>query len=97
VAPVGNFTQLGGARMPAISMVTATATHLYVGFDGPGGVEVYRTSATGGPFELVGAPGLGVPAATQIMDGKRLLFPGSDHVWLTVGSASTPISLVVLP
>lgn len=96
-----NHTQLGATLLPAITLVAATSSHLYIGFDSAAGVEVFRTSATAPPgaadFVRLGAPGLGVPTATQIIDGRRLVLPGDDHVWLTVGSPSTPVTLVKLP
>lgn len=104
VAPASaspHHTQLGTTLLPAITLVAATSSHLYVGFDSATGVEVYRTSTTAPPgaadFVRIGAPGLGMPTATQIMDGRRLVFPGDDHVWLTIGSPTTPVTLVKLP
>ncbi len=96
-----DHTQLGATPLPTITLVAATSSHLYVGFDSATGVEVFRTSSTAPPsaadFVRLGPPGLGMPTATQIMDGRRLAVPGDDHVWLTIGSPSTPVSLVKLP
>ena len=103
VAPNGSgdtqLTQFDDPGNSAITMLAATPTHLYVGFDNAGGVGVFRSAlaapASRGDFERVGPPGLGL-SATRIFDAKALVFPGNQSVYATVGDGVSPLSLVRL-
>jgi hypothetical protein len=88
-------------NLTSISMVTATAEFLYVGFDSPTGVRVMRTAnpaaSTQADFERdFGGAGLGDAANTRILDGKALTAGGTTAVWITVAGAG-PLTLVMLP
>jgi len=103
VAPNGSgdaqLTQFDDPGSSAITMLAATPTHLYVGFDNAGGVGVFRSAlaapASRGDFERVGPPGLGL-SATRIFDAKALVFAGNQSVYATIGDGVSPLSLVRL-
>ena len=103
VAPNGSgdtqLTQFDDAGSSAITMLAATPTHLYVGFDNAGGIGVFRSAlaapAFRGDFERVGGPGLGL-SATRIFDAKALVFSSNQSVYATVGDGVSPLSLVRL-
>jgi hypothetical protein len=107
------LTQFDDGSLTSITMVVATASHLYVGFDGADGVAVFRTAnpaaATRADFEGTG----GCPA-DQHGDGACAGYGGAGFgdptitriydaqalfgsVWITAGSASTAVELVELP
>src|SRR5262249_1225957 len=103
VAPNGSgdaeLTQFDDPASGAITLLAATSTHLYVGFDNAGGVGVFRslvtTPASRSDFERVGPAGLGL-SAPRISDGKALSFSGSQFVYATVGDGTSPVQLVRL-
>jgi len=93
------LTQFDDAGSRAITLLAATSTHLYVGFDNAGGVGVFRSAlsapATQADFQRVGPPGLGL-SATRIFDGKALTFSSTQSVYVTVGDGTSPLQLVRL-
>ncbi len=101
VAPNGSgdaqLTQFDDPASSAITLLAATSTHLYVGFDNAGGLGVFRSAlsapATQADFERVGPPGLGL-SATRIFDGKALVFSSNQSVYATVGDSTSPAQLV---
>jgi hypothetical protein len=60
-------------------------------FSGFGGCAAGTAGCAG-----VGGDGLGAPAATRILDGKALSFPGRTGLYLTVGDGAAPARLVRL-
>ena len=103
VAPNGSgdaeLTQFDDPASVAITLLAATSTHLYVGFDNAGGIGVFRslvtTPASRGDFERVGPAGMGL-SATRIFDGKAIAFSGSQFVYATIGDGTSPVQLVRL-
>jgi hypothetical protein len=101
IAPNGSgdaqLTQFDDPASSAISLLAASSTHLYVGFDNAGGVGVFRSALTApalrSDFERVGPPGLGL-SATRIFDAKALVFAGSQSIYATVGDGASPLKLV---
>jgi len=95
------LTQFDDPSLTSVSMLTATASYLYVGFDSATGARVFRTAipaaATAADFENVGGAGLGTPANTRIFDGKAIAASGATAVWVTTGNLTSPLSLMVLP
>jgi hypothetical protein len=91
------LTQFDDPASSAITLLAATSTHLYVGFNNAGGVGVFRSALTApalrSDFVRVGPPGLGL-SATRIFDGKALVFSGSASVYATVGDGTSPARLV---
>ncbi len=103
IAPNGSgdaqLTQFDDPASSAITLLAATSTHLYVGFNNAGGVGVFRSAlaapASRADFQRVGPPGLGL-SATRIFDAKALVFAGNQSVYATVGDGVSPLSLVRL-
>jgi hypothetical protein len=103
VAPNGSgdaeLTQFDDPASVSITLLAATSTHLYVGFDNAGGVAVFRSLVTApssrADFQRVGPGGLGL-SATRIFDAKAIAFSGSQFVYATVGDGSSPVQLVRL-
>ena len=103
VAPNGSgdaeLTQFDDPASNAITLLAATPTHLYVGFDNAGGVRVFRSLVTApalrSDFERVGPAGLGL-SATRIFDAKAIGFSGSQFVYATAGDGASPVQLVRL-
>ena len=102
VAPNGSgdpqLTQFDDPANTSITLLVATQTRLFVGFDSARGVLVMRSKGAALPavasdFEQVGAAGLGV-SATRIFDGKYLPFGGVDSVYAAVGDGTSPVRLV---
>ncbi|HUS27535.1 MAG TPA: IPT/TIG domain-containing protein [Kofleriaceae bacterium] len=95
------LTQFEDASLTAISMVVATPQSLYVGFDSANGVKVFRSSAAApffqSDFQAVGTAGLGAATNTRILDGRALTFSTGTSVWITAGSATSALQLVVIP
>jgi len=91
------LTQFDNPNNAAVSMLVATSTHLYVGFDNPtDGAAVLRTSASApaaGDFEVVGQAGLGDAANTRIFDAKALNLGGSESVYAVVGSGASGVKV----
>lgn len=83
------LTQLGDPGALTISLVAATSTHLYVGFDGvTDGLRVFRTtSATPALADFEGPLG----GAGFGNSGRRRIFSAAvvaDALWLVVGQAA---------
>jgi hypothetical protein len=107
------LTQLGSARNDRAALLAASATALYVGYDNPDGVQLFRTSE---PFPtsiwhfrgrdgcIAGTPGcqgLGGNGlgvgARRILDGKALTFGGVDRVYLVAGDGTGPVRVFRIP
>jgi hypothetical protein len=103
VAPNGSgdveLTQFDDPANTAVTLLAATSTHLYVGFDNAGGIGVFRSAlsapASRADFERVGPPGLGL-SATRVFDAKELTFAGAESIYATVGDGVSPLRLVRL-
>jgi hypothetical protein len=97
------LTQFDDPSLTSVSMLVATASYLYVGFDSTGGVRVLRTAnpaaAAATEFDTVSDAGLGTPTntSTRIFDAKAIVTSGATAVWLTIGNLTSPLSLVVIP
>jgi hypothetical protein len=103
------LTQFNDAANTAVTLLAATSTHLYVGFDNAGGVQLYRsvtatpgTSAdftgqggcSAGSASCQGLGGNGVgAAATRIFDARALTYNGRDYLYLTAGTGTAGVSV----
>jgi hypothetical protein len=61
-------------------------------FEGAAGCAASSQSCSG-----YGGSGFGNAAVTRIFDGKALTFSAGSSVWITAGSATTPMVLVEIP
>jgi hypothetical protein len=90
------LTQMNDPALTAISLLVGTTQHLYVGFDSPSGLRVFRsadpTPTQAGDFNSVGAVGLGA-SLTQILDGQALTVGGREFLYLSARPASGPLRL----
>jgi hypothetical protein len=91
------LSQLGNSDSSAISLLVSTGAHLYVGYDNPGGLRLFRSAAEAptlpGDFEAVGRAGLGTRSATRILDGQALGAAG-DELYLVIGDGTSPVRVV---
>ncbi len=80
------LSQFDDATLNTLSLLVATSQHLYVGYDAPGGVVLYRSNTasptTRADFGAWAVPGLG-SAVKQILDARALTFAGNDSLYLT--------------
>jgi len=87
------LTQLGATSNASISMVVATASYLYVGFDNATtGLQLHRTALaapTAAGFEQVGTAGLGSAARTRILSAQSI----GGVVYAVVGDGVTAASV----
>jgi hypothetical protein len=91
------LTQFNNANLTSITLVAATPTHLYVGFDGTNGVQVFRTAspAATSPTDFTGQLGCSAaqhPATCAGIGGAGLGTPSDTRILdgkaLTFGSSS---------
>ncbi|TMB29240.1 MAG: hypothetical protein E6J65_03025 [Deltaproteobacteria bacterium] len=100
VAPntTGNLqlSQFDDPTLGTVSLLAATAQHLYVGYDSAGGVALFRSTTTapsaGADFQRWATSGLGANL-TQIVDGHALTFGTREYVYLSARSASGPVQV----
>lgn len=104
-----DLTQLEVAGRTRITLLAATARHLYVGFDLPAGLDVYRTeksAPTAGDFlgrsgcaasaglACEGLGGRGLGTGARTTFSAQVLpFDGQDYVYLSAGDGSGPVSV----
>jgi len=106
------LTQFNDTTLTSITMLVATPSHLYVGFDSTAGAQVFRTAspaaATRAAFEGQNAcSAANHPATCASYGGAGLgdvtntrIFDAkavASSVWLTTGSGSNAVALVELP
>lgn len=98
-------TNFGDATSTHLTAVLASASYLYVGYDGDLGVRLFRSSApapakesdfTGdlactAPCTPFGGAGFGDVTNSRFLDARTITFAGVDQVWAVVGSGSGPI------
>ncbi|MGZ6123812.1 MAG: hypothetical protein ACXWLR_02575, partial [Myxococcales bacterium] len=90
------LSQFDDGSLKIVSLLVATSQHLYVGYDAPGGIRLFR-STTAVPvarsdFQSPVTPGLG-NGVTQILDGKALTFAGGEYLYLAARTASGPVQV----
>jgi hypothetical protein len=106
------LTQFNDTTLTSITMLVATSSYLYVGFDSASGVQVFRTTnpavTTRAGFEgQNGCAASNHPASCTGYGGAGLgdvantrIFDAkaiASSVWLTTGSGSNAVALVELP
>ena len=88
---------LGDPDGAAVSLLVSTGEELYVGFDDPGGLRLFRSGADApalaSDFVPVGRAGLGDRRATRIFDGE----PFGGDLYLAVGNGSDPVAIQRVP
>ncbi|HUS31467.1 MAG TPA: CARDB domain-containing protein, partial [Kofleriaceae bacterium] len=106
------LTQFNDTTLTSITMLVATPTLLYVGFDSANGIQIFRTANSAATarsaFEgLAGCSAANHPAACGGYGGAGLgdvtntrIFDAKavgSSVWLSVGNGTAPADLVMLP
>lgn len=100
IAPNGSgnaqLTQFDDSSLMTISLLVATSQHLYVGYDGAGGIKLYRSTAftptVRGDFGSWITQGFG-NGVTQILDGRALTFAGVDFLYLAARAGTGPVQV----
>ncbi len=105
------LTQFNDATLTSITMLVATPSYLYVGFDSTAGARVFRTSTTAttrADFEgLDGCSAAQHPATCAGYGGAGFgdsnntrIFDAKavgSRLWMTVGNGTVPVGLVMVP
>ncbi|HYS08238.1 MAG TPA: hypothetical protein VEP66_05820 [Myxococcales bacterium] len=91
------LSQMNVAGLSTISLLVATSQRVYVGYDSPGGILLYassaQTPATVSDFAAVSKPGLGA-GLTQIVDGRGIdLGGGKEFLYVAARSNSGPVAV----
>jgi hypothetical protein len=103
------LSQFDDSANHEVSLLAATASHLYVGFDNANGVQLYA-AATATPVNRADFAGSGgcnaaQPAcapvggaglgvgAKKFFDGKSLTFPSGERLFVAAGDGVTPVRL----
>jgi len=97
------LTQFNGANT-AVTLLVATASHLYVGFNNASGVQIFRTGTAaaavrsdfsglqGCDASLSTCRGLGSdvfgPAITRIFDARAFTYSGTEWLYVSAGDGS---------
>ncbi|HZX96210.1 MAG TPA: hypothetical protein VFE90_16945 [Myxococcales bacterium] len=98
------LTQLNQSGNSAITLLAATASHLYVGFNNPNGARIYRTAlpnvssaadftgrqgCAAGPSSCPGLGGNGLGASlTRLFDGRAFTYGGTEWAYVSAGTGS---------
>jgi hypothetical protein len=86
-----SLSQFNDATLNTVSLLVATSQHLYVGYDSPSGVVLYRSTNPSpsliADFARWAPSGLGA-GMTQIVDGQALSFVGNDYLYVAARAAS---------
>jgi hypothetical protein len=98
------FTQFNDAGNTAITLLVATASHLYVGFNNANGVRIYRTQTAtastaadftghqGCSLAQAGCTGLGGnglgASVTRLFDSHAFTYSAAEWVYLSAGTGS---------
>jgi hypothetical protein len=98
------LTQFDSSANAAITLLVATTSHLYVGFDSPNGVQIFRTALpsasaqsdftgqSGCDASQAGCAGIGGgglgAGLTRMFDGHAFTYAGNEWVYLSAGTGS---------
>ena len=89
------LTQMDNAALTTVSLLVATSQHIYVGYDAPGGAQLYRTNnansapANTNDFSAIAGPGLG-NGLTQFLDGQALTVGTREFLYLVARAGTAP-------
>ncbi len=91
------WQQVASPGSGTISLLAATAEHLYVGYDGASGVTLFRSVVSTPPvnasdFAPFGGTGLGA-GVTTIYDARAVAFGGPDYLYVAAGSTGSPVQV----
>jgi hypothetical protein len=90
------LSQFDDSSLQTLSLLVATSQHLYVGYDAPGGIKLYRSTvsapAARADFRSWVTQGLG-NGVTQILDGRALSFGGRDYLYLAARAGTGPVQI----
>lgn len=101
------LTQFNDATNTAVTLLAASSSHLFVGFDNGGGLRLYR-SGNAAPASLADFTGQGGCSAsstscaglggnglgaglTRIFDFRALTYNGRDYLYLTAGTGTAGV------
>jgi len=88
------LSQMNDSTLGTISLLAASSQHLYVGYDSPGGLALFRSvvsvPAAVSDFSSTGVPGLGA-SLTRIVDGRALTLAGKEFLYLAARPDTGPV------
>jgi len=88
------LSQMNDPTLGTVSLLAASSQHLYVGYDSPGGVSLFRSvvpaPAAIADFSSAGVAGLGANL-THIADGRALTVAGKEFLYLAGSPDSGPV------
>ena len=91
-----NLSQFDDPTLNTVSLLVATSQHLYVGYDAPSGLVLYRSTnaspSLSSHFARWAPAGLGA-GMTQIVDGQALTFAGNDYLYVAANAPSGAVQI----
>ena len=91
-------TNFGDANNKQLSLLRKNGNYLYVGFDNPNGVEIWRTNVSNpsleSDFSQIGGDGLGDPATNLEIYSSVARSSGSlSYIYVSLGKNSQPVKI----
>jgi hypothetical protein len=88
------LSQMNNPTLGTVSLLAASSQHLYVGYDSPGGLAIFRSVAPApaaiSDFTSVAPAGLGANL-TRIVDGRALSVAGKEFLYLAARPENGPV------
>jgi len=88
------LSQFNNGTLGKITLLAATSQHLYVGYEAPGGIRLFRSTIASpsgiADFTPWATPGLGV-GLTHIQDAQAMTFAGNDYVYVAARADTGPV------
>ncbi|EQA72229.1 Ig-like domain-containing protein [Leptospira noguchii] len=92
------FTNFGNVSNHSMTMVVASGSYLYVGFDNENGIQIWRTNLqnpdhSSNSWEQVGRNGLGDITNRQIYSAITVSNLGVNYVYVSTGQSNQPVKV----
>ncbi len=92
------FTNFGNVSNHSMTMVVASGSYLYVGFDNENGIQIWRTNLqnpdhSSNSWEQVGGNGLGDITNRQIYSAITVSNLGVNYVYVSTGQSNQPVKV----
>ncbi len=88
------LSQMNDSTLGTVSLLAASSQHLYVGYDSPGGLALFRSVASVpaavSDFSSTGVPGLGA-SLTRIVDGRALTLAAKEFLYVAARPDTGPV------
>jgi hypothetical protein len=88
------LSQMNVGGLTTVSLLVATSQHVYVGYDSPGGIQLYGSSdptpSQISSFTLIAPAGLGA-GLTQIVDARALSLGGREFLYIAARPGNGPV------